>query len=86
MFKNILIISSDYTGHGHKSITESLCEFFYLNEGVNIHVVDGFSLGGNTLAKAGKLYGPITRNVKELWKLVWDISCAKPSLINKMEK
>ena len=26
MGKKILIISSDHTGHGHKSITESLCE------------------------------------------------------------
>lgn len=26
MDKKVLIISSDNTGHGHKSITESLCE------------------------------------------------------------
>ena len=32
MCKKILIISSDFTGHGHKSITESICEFFPENE------------------------------------------------------
>ena len=26
MGKKVLLISSDNTGHGHKSITESLCE------------------------------------------------------------
>lgn len=82
--KNILIISSDYTGHGHKSITESLCEFLNLDGNVNIHVVDGFSIGGGLLKKAGRLYGPITRNAKNLWQIIWNISCAKPSYINKI--
>lgn len=82
--KNIIIISSDYTGHGHKSITESLCEVLSLEQGVNIHVIDGFSMGGAILKKAGKLYGPITRKAKSIWELIWNISCAKPELINKI--
>lgn len=84
MCKNILIISSNYTGHGHKSITSSLCELFEKKQDVKIHVVDGFSLGGDALLKIGKAYGPITRNAEDLWKLVWNITLAKPALINEI--
>jgi processive 1,2-diacylglycerol beta-glucosyltransferase len=83
MSKNILIISSDNTGHGHKSITESICEKVRKNHDVNIHVVDGFSLGGQFLMNIGKSYGPITRISEKLWKLVWDLSAVKPSLVNQ---
>lgn len=83
MIKNVLIISSDFTGHGHKSITESLCEKFKENYGINAHVVDGFSLGGNTLLKIGKIYGPITRTSKNLWELIWELSMIKSSLVNE---
>lgn len=83
MIKNILIISSDYTGHGHKSITESLLERFNENRDVKVHVVDGFSLGGKTLLKIGKSYGPITRSSKNLWELIWDVSSIRPALVNE---
>lgn len=82
MCRNILIISSNYTGHGHKSITSSLCELFDETNDVKVHVVDGFSLGGEALLKIGKAYGPITRNAVDLWKLIWNITLAKPALIN----
>ncbi|PLR85584.1 UDP-N-acetylglucosamine--LPS N-acetylglucosamine transferase [Bacillus canaveralius] len=82
MSKKILIISSDNTGHGHKSITESLCEKIGLGDDVKIHVVDGFSLGGQLLQNIGKSYGPITRNTEQLWKMVWSLSSMTPSLIN----
>lgn len=83
MIKNILIISSDYTGHGHKSITEALCEKFAQYEDINVKVIDGFSLGGKALIQVGKSYGTITRNAKELWKLIWKISLTKPQLIDE---
>lgn len=83
MIKNILIISSNFTGHGHKSIAESLCEKFSHNDNVKIQVVDGFSLGGTILLNIAKAYGPITRKAENLWKFVWDISSAKPHLINE---
>ncbi|MCX7923185.1 MAG: glycosyltransferase [Clostridia bacterium] len=81
MVKNILIISSDYTGHGHKSITTALKEQFAKHPDVSVHVVDGFDLAGNLGVRIGKLYGSVTRNAKDLWKLVWDISLRKPSLL-----
>lgn len=81
MNKKVLIISSDNTGHGHKSITESLCEKIK-NEDVQIHVVDGFSMGGDVLLKIGKFYGPLTRTAEQLWKFVWNLSALAPSLVN----
>ncbi|MGM9986286.1 MAG: glycosyltransferase [Bacillaceae bacterium] len=82
MIKNILIISSDYTGHGHKSITEALNEKF--GENVNVTVVDGFSLGGQLLMKIGKMYGPITRTSEKLWKVIWEFTGIKAPFINRL--
>ncbi len=74
MNKNILIISSDNTGHGHKSITESLCEKIEKDPNIKVHVIDGFSLGGSTLLNIGKSYGPLTRKSEKLWKMVFNFS------------
>ncbi|MDP4095026.1 MAG: glycosyltransferase [Bacillota bacterium] len=86
MAGNILIISSDYTGNGHKSITNSLLEKFKTYPEITTHVIDGFSMGGNMGLKLGKIYGPITRNAKELWKLIWDISFRTPSLLKELSR
>ncbi|MDP4091130.1 MAG: UDP-N-acetylglucosamine--LPS N-acetylglucosamine transferase, partial [Bacillota bacterium] len=84
MFRNILIISSDFTGHGHKSITESLCECFSRDDEVRVHVVDGFSLGGKPLLSVGKSYGPITRFSKDLWRFIWEISSKRPEVVDEI--
>lgn len=84
MKKNILIISSNHTGNGHKSITEALCERFKFRDNINIHVVDGFSLGGKPFIAVGKSYGVITRNAEGLWDLIFDVSAVKPELINEI--
>lgn len=81
--RNVVIISSDYTGHGHKSISESLMEQFNLYNDVNVNIIDGFDLGGNMWVKVGKSYGLVTRNAKELWKLAWKISGRNPSFIHE---
>ncbi len=80
--RNVVIISSDYTGHGHKSISESLMEQFNKYDDVNVNVIDGFELGGNMWVKVGKSYGLVTRNAKELWKLAWKISKRNPAFIH----
>ncbi|HEX2946523.1 MAG TPA: glycosyltransferase [Clostridia bacterium] len=86
MFKNILIISSDVTGHGHKSITESLLEQLKNYPETNVKVVDGFALGGNIGLRAGKMYGSITRTSKDVWKRIWDITVKRPSLIIELSE
>ncbi|WP_446897000.1 MGDG synthase family glycosyltransferase [Clostridium sp. LBM24168] len=84
MINSILIISSNFTGHGHKSIEESLSEKFSNVNNVEVHIVDGFLLGGTALLDVAKAYGPITRKSESLWKIIWDISCVKPYLINEI--
>jgi len=86
MYNNILIISSNVTGSGHKSITDSLLEQFNNYPDVQVQVVEGFSLSGSLGLKAGKMYGSITRTSKEAWKLIWDITKNKPSLIIEMSE
>ena len=81
---NVMIISSDHTGHGHKSVADSINEQLVKYPGVNVYTVDGFNLGGNIFLKIGKLYGSVTRNAKDLWKLIWDISSKRPSVMNEM--
>jgi len=80
MYRNILILSSDMTGHGHKSITESLLEQFNNYPDTQVRVVDGFSLSGNLGLNIGKMYGSITRASKDAWKRIWDITIKRPSL------
>lgn len=80
--KNILIISSDHTGHGHKSISESLKEQFHLHEDVQVHIIDGFELGGSFWLKFGKSYGTITRNAEYLWKIAWKIQSKRQHFIH----
>lgn len=82
MEKKLLIISSDITGHGHKSITESLCERVQTHNELKIFVIDGFSLGKRLLLKIGQSYGPITRNSESLWKMIWKLSALKPHLVD----
>ena len=81
--KNVVIISSDYTGHGHKSISEALQEQFCMHEDVCLNIIDGFELGGNMWIKVGKSYGMVTRNAKEIWKLAWKISKRNPAFIHE---
>lgn len=86
MFKNVLIISSDVTGHGHKSITESIREQLGNYPGTTVRVVDGFALGGNLGLHVGKMYGSITRTSKDVWKRIWEITVKKPSLITELSE
>ncbi len=83
MRKKILVISSDHTGHGHKSIAESLSEKIGVNTKVELHVVDGFSLGGKVLSGIGKSYGPITRYSEQLWKIIWHFSALNSFLVDR---
>lgn len=84
MYGNILILSSNVTGNGHKSIADSLVEQFSYYSDVRVKVVDGFSLGGNLGLKTGKMYGSITRASKDAWKLIWDITKKRPALITEL--
>lgn len=79
-----MIITSEYTGHGHKSITEALAEQIARHKDVKLHILDGYSLSGSVGLRIGKLYGTITRASRDLWKLIWDISLKHPYIIAEM--
>lgn len=82
--KKILVISSDHTGHGHKSIAEALHEKINVDSQIDIHVVDGFALGGKALLNIGKSYAPITRYSAKLWDMIWHLSARHSTLVDKM--
>lgn len=70
----ILIISSEYTGHGHNSITESIKEqISYMDSSIEIEVIDGFSLGGKVSYTMGKMYNPVAVNMPILWKISYQL-------------
>ena len=70
----ILIISSNYTGKGHKSIFETLKEKIDNYNINNINFVEGFYLNGKFCKKLAKSYGFLSRKAKPLWKCIWLIS------------
>lgn len=81
--KKILFISSSYTGHGHKSITSAISEQLNAYDDVHIDVLEGYSLiGGRVGIKTSALYGPLTRNASELWKLAFEVSSINPLILN----
>ncbi|WP_051624291.1 MGDG synthase family glycosyltransferase [Clostridium akagii] len=81
---NILIISSNNTGSGHKSIAEALLEQFDKLENVNAKVIEGFNTNGTLGNTVSKSYGFLTRRARVLWKAVWNISLKRPELIIKL--
>ena len=72
--KKILLITSAYTGHGHKSISDSLMEQFSLIPDVEVKVIDGFELGGEFGVQSSKIYGVVTRRARTLWKMTWAVT------------
>ena len=65
----ILILTSLYTGHGHKSVSDALTERLERYEDVEVLAVDGFGLM-NKLGQymAEYTYGPITRMPGRAWE------------------
>ena len=81
--KKVLIISSQYTGRGHKSITDSLCEQFAKIDGIDVSILEGFEMLGKAGIRISKFYGPLTRTSKEAWAITWKIAQKTPKVINK---
>jgi len=66
--RRLLIITAEYTGHGHKSISDSLQERLAVFKDREVMTIDGFDLMSN-LQKVccEKSYGPITRLPSKAW-------------------
>ncbi len=69
-----MILSSNYTGHGHKSICTAICEQLDKHPDVQYQVIDGFELIGRAGVSASKMYGPITQNAKRLYDWFFQLS------------
>lgn len=82
--KNILIISSEYTGHGHKSVDNALQQGLkekYGNE-VSFKVINGFKLGGIILSMFEKSYMPCIKYFPRLWNTFFNFSSRHSKTIN----
>lgn len=71
--KKILLITTTHTGCGHKSISDSLMDWFVDMPQIEVVQVDGFEdLVSKSVQGIGDSYGVVTRHAKFLWKLTWD--------------
>ena len=67
--RRLLIFTAEYTGHGHKSISDALMERLSVYDDLEIKCIDGFDLMGKIMkACAEKTYGPITRMPGRAWE------------------
>ena len=70
--KKILLITTTHTGCGHKSISDSMMDWFCDMPEVEVVQVDGFEKLVNRFARTlcGS-YGIVTRHAKFLWAMTW---------------
>jgi len=67
--RKLLIITSMYTGHGHKSIADALAERLAAYGDIEVKIIDGFSLMNRfEQYMAEYTYGPITRMPGKAWE------------------
>ena len=72
----ILILTSLYTGHGHKSVSDALVERLEQYEDIEVRAVDGFGLMNKfEQYMAEYTYGPITRMPGKAWE--WNYAAGK---------
>ena len=82
--KKILILSSNKTGYGHKSIGDALAEQFGLMPDAEAEVIEALRLFGRLGVTAGGVYGPMTRMRGDFWKRLWDVSAQSPKAVVRM--
>lgn len=83
--KKILIISSEYTGHGHKSVHTALMQSFekLYKEKIECKVINGFTLGGAELMATERLYNTCVKYFPQLWNKIFKFSFKNKDFINK---
>ncbi|WP_295158418.1 glycosyltransferase [uncultured Brachyspira sp.] len=83
--KKVLIISSEYTGHGHKSVHTALLQGFksLYKEEIECKVINGFTLGGPDLIAAERLYNTCIKYFPKIWNNIFRFSFKNKNFINK---
>ena len=83
--KKILMISSFYTGHGHKSISDALSERLERYDDLDFRVIDGFALMNRVEQYVAEYtYGPITRIPGKAWEWNYKAGLMLRRPVNKM--
>jgi len=83
--RRLLIITAVYTGHGHKSISDSLIERLKVYDDIEVMDVDGFDLM-NKMKQicAEKTYGPVTRMPSKAWAASYAMGAKLKQPLEKM--
>lgn len=83
--KKILIISSEYTGHGHKSVHTALIQGFekLYKDKIECKVINGFTLGGAEFLAAERLYNTCVKYFPKLWSRIFRFSFNNKNFLNK---
>lgn len=68
----IMLLTSQYTGRGHMSISQALEEQFVQNPEVELDVVDGFIFIGSRGVQMSKMYNVVTQHAPEVWKAAYN--------------
>ena len=84
MQHKVLIISSEFTGHGHKSIAESLREQYQiLSPETEVIIKNGFQFGGRQGDMWERAYSPVTKYVRPVWTACFHITSKYCRVTNK---
>ncbi len=79
----ILFVSSNNTGYGHRSITESLGERISEASPLTpVHEADGFMLGGRLTGTLSRMYNTVAVNAPLVWRICYSFGNICPSLVN----
>ncbi|SFG17799.1 MGDG synthase family glycosyltransferase [Sporolactobacillus nakayamae] len=79
----ILFLSSEYTGNGHKSITEALSkQLLLLSPDSQFTVIDGFGLGSWVLRSSSHNYDSFAVKFPALWGLFYQLSNPFKPVVN----
>ncbi len=74
--KKIMLITSAYTGAGHRSISDALAEQFSRMPDLEVRVIDGFELMGRTGVSIAHKYGLMCRYTPHMYNAAWKITKA----------
>ena len=83
--KRLLIISSEYTGHGHKSVHTAIVQGFekLYKDKIECKVINGFKLGDLELMATERLYNVCIKYFPNMWGKFFNLSNNDSTSVNK---
>jgi len=70
----LMMLTAQYTGRGHMSISQALSEQFSLMSDVELDMVDGFMFMGSHGVQVSKMYNVVTQHTPEVWKAAYNVT------------